>query len=109
MIDIPIQRFVDAIPMECPYKLQGCGAKPPRSELARHKELCTYHPDKLASQREAKLKVIEGKKKKVEQLEKEYRDKGKSKTSAKLAQDIAVALYLVFPFTWLTYWIRDRN
>lgn len=28
--NVPIQRFVDSIPLECPYKLEGCNATPPR-------------------------------------------------------------------------------
>jgi len=52
--NIPIQRFVDGLPLDCPYKLSGCNAKVPRSEVERHKGLCAYHPDKIAEQKKKK-------------------------------------------------------
>lgn len=42
------------VTVECPFKPEGCGARPPRSELEKHKELCNYRPEKLAEQKKAK-------------------------------------------------------
>lgn len=44
----------NAFKVECPFKPDGCGARPPRSELEKHKELCGYRPEKLAEQKKAK-------------------------------------------------------
>jgi len=53
--NIVIQRFVDNLVFDCPNKLQGCEAKVPKSELIKHKRLCTYTPEKLADKHHLKL------------------------------------------------------
>jgi tetratricopeptide (TPR) repeat protein len=45
--NIVIQRFVDNLQFDCPFKLQGCAAKVPRSDLTEHKQSCPYSPEKL--------------------------------------------------------------
>ncbi|CAF0817922.1 unnamed protein product [Rotaria sp. Silwood1] len=54
-----IQRFVDNLEFDCPHKLQGCPAKIPRSDLAKHKQLCQYSPEKLATKNRAKLEELQ--------------------------------------------------
>ncbi|CAF1239095.1 unnamed protein product [Rotaria sordida] len=56
--NIVIQRFVDNLQFDCPYKLQGCPAKIPRSELTNHKRSCSYSPDTLTHQRQQKLSQL---------------------------------------------------
>ncbi|CAF2805021.1 unnamed protein product [Rotaria sp. Silwood2] len=54
-----IQRFVDNLEFDCPYKLQGCPAKVPRSDLIKHKQLCQYSPEKLAHKNREKLEELQ--------------------------------------------------
>lgn len=73
--NIPIQRFVDSIPFACPFKLNGCPAKVPRSELEKHKLLCLFRPEKLAELKKQKTEELNRMKLKLEAREKELQSK----------------------------------
>mgnify|MGYP001087494534 CR=1 FL=1 len=53
--NVVIQRFVDNLQFDCPFKLQGCPAKVPRCDLAIHKQRCSYSPEILANKHRVKL------------------------------------------------------
>ena len=57
--NVVIQRFVDDLQFDCPYKLEGCPAQVPRSDLLAHKNACSYSEEKLRHQREVKLKELQ--------------------------------------------------
>jgi len=56
--NIVIQRFVDNLQFDCPFKLQGCPAKVPRSDLTEHKQSCPYSPEKLDNKHKKKLQEL---------------------------------------------------
>jgi len=35
--NIPIQRFVDGMAVDCPFRLQGCPDRPARTDLEKHR------------------------------------------------------------------------
>lgn len=57
--NVIIQRFVDNLEFDCPNKLQGCPARIPRCDLAQHKILCQYSPEKLVNKQRKKLIELE--------------------------------------------------
>ncbi len=59
LTNVVIQRIVDNIQLDCPYKLQGCPAKVPRCDLTQHKQSCTYSQEKLANKQQQKLTELE--------------------------------------------------
>mmetsp|Transcript_25841 Transcript_25841/g.36340 ORF Transcript_25841/g.36340 Transcript_25841/m.36340 type:complete len:698 (-) Transcript_25841:158-2251(-) len=56
--NIPIQRLVDSIPVECPFKLNGCTARPPRSELEKHKQLCSFTNEKIEQVKQKRVQEL---------------------------------------------------
>lgn len=56
--NVVIQRFVDNLQFDCPFKLEGCPAQIPRADLSVHKNACSYSEEKLRQQREKKLKEL---------------------------------------------------
>lgn len=60
--NIPIHRLIQSIPLDCPYKLNGCNATPPRSELEKHKELCSFHPEKVSKQKQKRIEDLKAEK-----------------------------------------------
>ncbi|CAF1410302.1 unnamed protein product [Adineta steineri] len=81
--NIVIQRFVDNLQFDCPYKLQGCPAKVPRCDLTEHKQACTYSPEKLDNKHQKKLVELRAllrryKTKKPRTTDNEYYDLAKS-------------------------------
>jgi hypothetical protein len=82
--------------MECPYKLEGCGAKPPRSELDRHKSLCEYAPDKVAASKQKKVQLLKEKKETILQQDIQFKAKEKSMSNEQRKQEqlrIGLELY----------------
>eukprot|EP01113_Clastostelium_recurvatum_P032291 TRINITY_DN4129_c0_g1_i1.p1 TRINITY_DN4129_c0_g1~~TRINITY_DN4129_c0_g1_i1.p1 ORF type:complete len:658 (-),score=71.51 TRINITY_DN4129_c0_g1_i1:133-2106(-) len=67
--NIPIQRFVEGMPVDCPHKLQGCDARPTRSDLAKHRELCSFSKAAMETLRSQKSKDLR------EKLQKMLRDR----------------------------------
>lgn len=45
--NIPVQRFVEGLPVICPHNLNGCRAMPAKSDLEAHQLACEFHPKKL--------------------------------------------------------------
>ena len=56
--NVVIQRFVDNLQFDCPFKLEGCPAQIPRSDLLAHKNACSYSEEKLRHQRAENLKAL---------------------------------------------------
>lgn len=49
--NIVVQRFVDDLLFDCPFKTEGCPAQVPRVDLEIHKNSCSFAPDRLAAKR----------------------------------------------------------
>ena len=59
--NIVIQRFVDDLLFDCPFKIEGCPAQVPRVDLEVHKQICSYSSERVKQERQRKLTDLKSK------------------------------------------------
>jgi tetratricopeptide (TPR) repeat protein len=85
LTNVVVQRLVDNLQLDCPYKLEGCQAKVPRCDLIQHKQSCEYSPEKLANKKQEKINELKP-------LLRKYNDP-KSHVNDKTLYDLAKSLH----------------
>ncbi|CAF0744449.1 unnamed protein product [Didymodactylos carnosus] len=91
--NIPIQRFVDSMPFDCPYKIDGCSARIPRSELEKHKKLCEHHPTNLKNAQKTKLTKLNQTRDMLAKRYDEYKSMKQQKQKQTVRKPLATELY----------------
>jgi len=67
--NIPIQRFIDALPVDCPYRLNGCKEAPVRAALEEHKHICPFRPECIEAEKAKRLEELNNRRQNILMME----------------------------------------